>query len=106
MSFEEDQKWEEELLVNNSNRILYAARSSGRFDTIDAVCAITRPSSTYESRSVPSRSALSLYSFIIGAMYKAESTGDNADPWPTPTSACLGSETNVFHVYDVYRSTR
>jgi len=38
---------------------------------------------------------------MIGAINRAEITGDKAEPCPTPTSASLRSDTKVFHVYDV-----
>ena len=53
----------------------------------DLDCTITVLSSTYESSNVLSATACMWYSFIAGAMYKADKTGERAKPWPTPTSA-------------------
>ena len=69
-------------------------------------CVMIVPSSTYESSVVSRLTEHCSYSLMIGAMYRDDKTGDRAEPWPTPTSACLGSEQKLFQRYDVTLPTR
>ena len=68
--------------------------------SIDLFCAIMRPSSTNERIETGILRILRWFSRIYkkGKRYKANKTGERADPWPTPTFTLNVGDGKPFHI--------
>src|SRR5262245_1932574 len=69
-------------------------------------CTISAPSSTYDMRVVSLCVTLVSKALITDTKYSADKIGDRAEPWPTPTSACILCDFSPFQAYEVNLSTK